>query len=972
MASDTKAPRLLSVNPGGTNRLVAVDDNIVLTFDEVIQIASGNLVLKSTAGVVIESFNLSTSARVKVANATLTIDPTFSLAAGVIYTLEATEVVVTDAVGNGSANTNALLMSFKAIPPNLVARNGTASGEQTNGTIGNDLINLLDGNDVGIGSLGDDVIYGGVGNDSIFASYSGQSSVAGDDYFDGGAGDDYLQAGAGNDFLIGADGNDELRGDYGNDILDGGEGGDLLKGGAGDDTLFGGFGQDVLDGGIGLDIASFPLSLSDYNLVQDGPAWLVVNTTSKEITTLASIEKIQFSDQIVLPAATIDFSNSSTAQQKNWITQHLDALLYTGKPSIAGSAISYSFETNSFSTPAYLPPGEAFVYETISLQMQAFVRETFNYLGRILKVTFVEKPSGTGAQIKFGAHNMTAGGYGAPPAEGVSAGILLINSKSVADTVGQSILVHELGHVLGLDHTQNRLALGLAANSSPPDIPLILDTGAFSVMSYQPYTVDGQYLSTFSPLDIAALRALYGRNTKDIDSSFLIQYDPALTIAQTKDILNHFGETVSTVYAYGPTVIADSGGNDLIDLTGFLAPATVDLSKGAIFRQVFSAGTVNVFEVQKYVSLELSQPIVRIDPFTVFETIIGTKFSDTIAGSNAVETLYGAAGDDSFTGLGGNDTLDGGTGKDTTVYFGKSAEYLITFDPSSSTYGVKDSFIGRDGSDKLISIEALQFSDDIKQLGTSDALLVSRLQQSLFGKAQSSTSFNESLTKASPSGNLLDYVKTQASALDTLTDSAFATLVLNNMGVTNKSLIATPTFGTSQQAYDALHGAMSGYLGIVGSANRGIVTAQVATIIAGFEGETTYGVYGNAAKAFNQQVGSNIAHSINTQNTTAVVAVPVIASGTSTAGADNFSYMLGMGNYSYEISGFGKGDKIIGPADVSASLVNSSFTDGKASIQYASGDQTVSVTLTGLTNVQDGALTGISALSTLFGIWAVG
>jgi hypothetical protein len=61
VASDTKAPRLLSVNPGGTNRLVAVDDNIVLTFDEVIQIASGNLVLKSTAGVVIESFNLSTS-----------------------------------------------------------------------------------------------------------------------------------------------------------------------------------------------------------------------------------------------------------------------------------------------------------------------------------------------------------------------------------------------------------------------------------------------------------------------------------------------------------------------------------------------------------------------------------------------------------------------------------------------------------------------------------------------------------------------------------------------------------------------------------------------------------------------------------------------------------------------------------------------------------------------------------------------
>jgi hypothetical protein len=80
--------------------------------------------------------------------------------------------------------------------------------------------------------------------------------------------------------------------------------------------------------------------------------------------------------------------------------------------------------------------------------------------------------------------------------------------------------------------------------------------------------------------------------------------------------------------------------------------------------------------------------------------------------------------------------------------------------------------------------------------------------------------------------------------------------------------------------------------------------------------------------------------------------------------------MLAMGNYSYQLSGFGAADRLIGPAGVSGNLVNASPTDGIASIQYVSGGQTATITLTGLTTAQDNALHGTADLNTVFGLGA--
>lgn len=81
----------------------------------------------------------------------------------------------------------------------------------------------------------------------------------------------------------------------------------------------------------------------------------------------------------------------------------------------------------------------------------------------------------------------------------------------------------------------------------------------------------------------------------------------------------------------------------------------------------------------------------------------------------------------------------------------------------------------------------------------------------------------------------------------------------------------------------------------------------------------------------------------------------------------NTTYTVQLGNYTYTITGFDPGDKIVSPAGVPVSLNNSSFADGQVTLEYAQGGQVANVTLTGLTGAQDAQLFGTADLNTVFG-----
>ncbi len=73
---------------------------------------------------------------------------------------------------------------------------------------------------------------------------------------------------------------------------------------------------------------------------------------------------------------------------------------------------------------------------------------------------------------------------------------------------------------------------------------------------------------------------------------------------------------------------------------------------------------------------------------------------------NRNSNLLGNDADNIFRGNAGDNTIDGQEGTDMVIFQGKKEEYEIQGNV------VKDSVPGRDGTDTLISIEVMRFTDD--------------------------------------------------------------------------------------------------------------------------------------------------------------------------------------------------------------------------------------------------------------------
>lgn len=90
--------------------------------------------------------------------------------------------------------------------------------------------------------------------------------------------------------------------------------------------------------------------------------------------------------------------------------------------------------------------------------------------------------------------------------------------------------------------------------------------------------------------------------------------------------------------------------------------------------------------------------------------------NDTLTGNAGNDTLVGGDGTNVLCGGGGDDQIIGGSGQDTAVYSGRFADYLVSKSGDAS-YTIQDLRSGaNDGTDALVSIESLQFSDSLHQM----------------------------------------------------------------------------------------------------------------------------------------------------------------------------------------------------------------------------------------------------------------
>jgi serralysin len=99
--------------------------------------------------------------------------------------------------------------------------------------------------------------------------------------------------------------------------------------------------------------------------------------------------------------------------------------------------------------------------------------------------------------------------------------------------------------------------------------------------------------------------------------------------------------------------------------------------------------------------------------------VTGDNKNNTLTGGAGDDTIRGLAGNDKLQGNGGNDRLDGGSGTDIAIYSGANTEYTVR--KVDGVWTVIDNVAGRDGSDTLISIEKLQFTNGTVLLSSGSA-----------------------------------------------------------------------------------------------------------------------------------------------------------------------------------------------------------------------------------------------------------
>lgn len=165
--------------------------------------------------------------------------------------------------------------------------------------------------------------------------------------------------------------------------------------------------------------------------------------------------------------------------------------------------------------------------------------------------------------------------------------------------------------------------------------------------------------------------------------------------------------------------LSDPGGVDTVVASGFAGGVTLNLATG---------------------TLTVGGQVITVASGTVIENIVGGSGADTLVGNSASNALTGNAGNDTLTGGAGNDVLDGGDGIDTAVYSGVRSNYSgsIGATPGASSV-VIDLVAGRDGTDTLLGVERVKFSDVSLALditgGTGNAGITAKLLGAVFGVA---------------------------------------------------------------------------------------------------------------------------------------------------------------------------------------------------------------------------------------------
>jgi len=331
-------------------------------------------------------------------------------------------------------------------------------------------------------------------------------------------------------------------------------------------------------------------------------------------------------------------------------------------------------------------------FASLTAAQVSAVKSVFNMISNFVNINFSETTdtSTNVGDLRFGftgsassneaAHAyMPGGSYNTSTFEGTSyaqAGDVWINSNSYSTfspTKGNYdylVLIHEIGHALGLKHT-------FESSGEFPAIAPEYDCYDFSVMSYS--AIAGNYSSSMSYYptsmmyyDILALQYLYGANTSFNNTNTTY--------------------TFNSGYSYNE-VIWDGGGVDTIVYQSSSDGCVIDLNGGSW--QSFG-NSLDYYDGGSGTGNSTSIFNVFLHPDVLIESATGGDGSDSISGNYAANKLLGKGGNDTISGEGGADTIDGGLSADSmnggngsdSYYVDNAGDIVIESNSVASTGGI--------------------------------------------------------------------------------------------------------------------------------------------------------------------------------------------------------------------------------------------------------------------------------------------
>lgn len=541
---------------------------------------------------------------------------------------------------------------------------------------GNDTITLLSGSNV-VGGAGNDTIIDQTGSSYCAAAYWDAPDAI----------DANLQTGVVKDGWGSIDTLVNIH-----NIQTSGRNGDRVTGSTQDDqTWINGFwtpGEAWINLGAGSDKVTVKGTLADFQMTLSADGRNLTLSRNGYIAHIQNVEALEFwTESVTQRYAVADLIDYSRVGVTTLIQSAANAW-----SNGAGVSLSYSFMT---AVPLYGGGEGGSGFTAPSAAYQSAVRTILSQLTQETGLVFSEVADGDVSQLRFAANQQTATkGYSftAAAVNGQKAGDVWMDQDSVASLTpgseGWQALLHEIGHALGLTHPvpETDTASGVVLLNR-------WNSNAYTVMS-ENQSASGLWQSWYGPLDLQALRSLYGAGMGAAHAG-----------ADTYSLTDTTGGRLST--------ISDAGGHDVLDASGLSRGVYLDLTPGSFS----SAGLAT--------SGSTSLGNLFIDAATVIEDAIGTAYDDVLTGNSA---------DNIFSPGTGNDMVNGAGGVNIVRMSAARSAYSLGLDAATG-HVLMSAVDGASGADELQNIQRIAFSDcavalDMDVKGST----VAKILGAVFGK----------------------------------------------------------------------------------------------------------------------------------------------------------------------------------------------------------------------------------------------